>query len=79
MLDPEQIAAIEAGIDGITLITDIAAYIEQIDMVNGETQPVNPDEEVESPVTVENIVTHVRYYNGETYQEWLSRFINENI
>lgn len=79
MLTPEEIEELLDGFPYLTIKTDVAAYVNEINDVNGESATVNPDDDVESPVTVENIGTHVRYYNGETYQEWLSRFTNENV
>ncbi len=75
VLEDYEIETIEDGISGITITIVIEAYINLIDDVNGEGY--GGAEEVEE-VTLENIDEHLLYYNGETYDEYLSGYANEN-
>ena len=53
----------------------IEAFINLIDQVNNEAY--SGVEEVEA-VTLENIAEHLEYYNGETYDEYLAGYAEEN-
>ena len=70
-----EINAIEQGISGITIIFAVESYIDLIDQINGEVY--GGAEEVET-VTLENIAEHLYYYNGETYDEYLARYAEDN-
>ena len=70
-----EIEAIEQGISEITIFVVIEAFINLIDQVNNEAY--GGVEEVET-VTLENIAEHLVYYNGETYDEYLANYAEEN-
>lgn len=70
-----EIEAIEQGISEITIFVVIEAFINLIDQVNNEAY--GGVEEVET-VTLENIAEHLVYYNGETYDEYLAAYAEEN-
>lgn len=70
-----EIEAIEKGISEITIFVVIEAFINLINQVNNEAY--SGVEEVEA-VTLENIAEHLEYYNGETYDEYLAGYAEEN-
>ena len=70
-----EITAIEEGISEISILVVIEAYIDLIDDVNGEGY--GGAEEVDN-VTLDNIAEHLEYYNGETYDEYLANYAEEN-
>ena len=70
-----EIEAIEQGISEITIFVVIEAFINLIDQVNNEAY--GGVEEVEA-VTLENIAEHLVYYNGETYDEYLAGYAEDN-
>ncbi len=70
-----EIEAIEQGISEITVFVVIEAFINLIEQVNNEAY--GGVEEVET-VTLENIAEHLEYYNGETYDEYLAEYAEEN-
>ena len=70
-----EIEAIEQGISEITIFVVIEAFINLINQVNNEAY--SGVEEVEA-VTLENIAEHLEYYNGETYDEYLAGYAEEN-
>lgn len=70
-----EIEAIEQGISEITIFVVIEAFINLIDQVNNEAY--GGAEEVET-ITLENIAEHLGYYNGETYDEYLAAYAEEN-
>ena len=70
-----EIEAIEQGISEITIFVVIEAFINLIDQVNNEAY--GGVEEVET-VTLENITEHLEYYNGETYDEYLAGYAEDN-
>lgn len=74
--DLETMTAIESGITGLTILIVIEAYAALIDEVNGEGY--GGAEEVDE-VTLENIGDHLLYYNGETYDEYLASYANDNM
>ena len=67
--EQSQIASIEAAIDGITLATVIEAYIDLIDTVNAE---FFGGVATVDTVTLDNIGSHLQYYNGESYDEYVA-------
>ena len=69
------VTRINNGILGITLTIVVEAFVNTIDEVNGETY--NGTSEVET-VTLDNIGDHLRYYNGESYEEYVERTAEEN-
>lgn len=71
----EMVERIENGILGITLVLVVEAFVNTIDEVNGETY--NGTSEVET-ITLDNIGDHLRYYNGESYEEYVQRTAEEN-
>lgn len=67
--EQEDIAAIEKGIEGITLFVYILAYIHNISWyLGGEYSPIGGDDPTE-----DNINEWYSYYNGETYDEYANR------
>ena len=74
--DLETMTAIENGITGLSILIVIEAYAALIDEVNGEGY--GGAEEVDE-VTLENIGDHLLYYNGETYDEYLASYANDNM
>ncbi|WP_304419006.1 hypothetical protein [Muribaculum intestinale] len=71
----EMVERIQNGILGITLILVVEAFVNTIDEVNGENY--NGTAEVDT-VTLDNIGDHLRYYNGESYEEYVQRTAEEN-
>lgn len=76
ILEDYELTAITAGIAEIELQAVIEAFITLVDEVNGEAY--SSDEEV-SEVTTETIGEHLLYYNGETYDEYLAAYAEENM
>ena len=70
-----EIEAIEEGISEITILVVIDAYIDLIEQVNNEAY--GGAAEVET-VTLDNIAEHLEYYNGETYDEYLAQYAEDN-
>lgn len=75
ILDTAEISRIEAAVEGLSLHTVIDAFIELIDRINVEF--FSGDPEVDT-VSLDNIGSHLVYYNGETYQEYLARMAEDN-
>ena len=75
ILEDYEIEALENGISEMTILVVIEAYIDLIDDVNAEGY--GGSEEV-GTVTLDNIGDHLLYYNGETYEEYLSNYAREN-
>lgn len=75
ILEDYEIEALENGISEMTILVVIEAYIDLIDDVNAEGY--GGAEEVEN-VTLDNIDEHLLYYNGETYEQYLSGYADEN-
>jgi len=75
ILDQSEIEEMESAIEGLSLHTVIEAFIELVDIVNAEY--FSADSEVET-VTLDNIGSHLVYYNGETYEEYLARIAESN-
>lgn len=71
----EMVERIENGIIGITLVLVVEAFVNTIDEVNAESY--NGTSEVDT-ITLDNIGEHLRYYNGETYEEYVQRTADEN-
>lgn len=61
--------------DGFTVELVVEAFTNAMDEVNAET--FNGPAEVET-VDMDNILDHIRYYNGETAEEALARMEDEN-
>ena len=70
------IEAIRNGFEGLTVSTIIDAYIKIIDWFNNESYGGEPYYE---EVTLDNVGEIIDYYNGETYEEYLQRFAEENM
>lgn len=75
--DDTEVKAIEEGITGITIIIALEAYIRFVDdeLTCGETSDAP---EVDT-VTLDNISTHLQYFNGETYDDYLRHFEEDNM
>ena len=71
-----EIESLESGFDGLVIFTVIDAYIDLIDWFNNESYGGEPYYE---NVTLDNINEILEYYNGETYEEYLERFAEENM
>lgn len=70
ILDSSELQRIESGIEGITVDIIVEAYINAIDEVNGEYY--SGAAEVDT-INLDNIDTHLLYYNGETAEEYVQR------
>ena len=70
-----EIEAIEQGISEISILVVLEAYIDLIEQVNNEAY--GGASEVET-ITLDNIADHLEYYNGETYDEYLANYAEEN-
>lgn len=75
ILEDYEIEAIENGISEITVLVVIDAFIDLIEDINGEGY--SGEDEV-GEVTLGNVGEHLLYYNGETYDEYLSSYADEN-
>lgn len=75
--DDTEVKAIEEGITGITIVIALEAYIRFVDdeLTCGETSDTP---EVDT-VTLDNISTHLQYFNGETYDDYLRHFEEDNM
>lgn len=75
--DDTEVSAIEEGITGISIVIALEAYIRFVDdeLTCGETSDAP---EVDT-VTLDNIGTHLQYFNGETYEDYLQHFGEENM
>lgn len=76
VIENSDIEAIRNGFEGLTVSTIIDAYIKIIDWFNAEAyggEPYYPE------VTLDNVGEIIDYYNGETYEEYLQRFAEENM
>lgn len=76
VIENSDIEAIRNGFEGLTVNTIIDAYIKIIDWFNAEAyggEPYYPD------VTLDNVGEIIDYYNGETYEEYLQRYVEENM
>lgn len=73
--DQSDIDELEENIEGLTIFTALDAFIELIDKVNGEYYSGDPEVET---VTLDSIASHLVYYNGETYDEYIARISEEN-
>lgn len=71
-----QILEIENAIDGIDIITVIDAYITLINEINNES--FGGESEVEN-ISLDNIDEHLLYYNGETYDEYLTTLVQADL
>ncbi len=71
-----EIESLESGIDGLVILTVIDAYIDLINWFNNESYGGEP---YYDNVTLDNINEVLEYYNGETYEEYLERFAEDNM
>lgn len=71
-----EIESLESGIDGLVIFTVIDAYIDLINWFNNESYGGEP---YYDNVTLDNINEVLEYYNGETYEEYLERFAEDNM
>ena len=76
VIENSDIEAIRNGFEGLTVSTIIDAYIKIIDWFNNESYGGEPYYE---EVTLDNVGEIIDYYNGETYEEYLQRFVEENM
>lgn len=70
ILESSELQRIESGIEGISLDIVVEAYVNAIDEVNGEYYSGAPEVDT---VTLDNIGEHLKYYNGETAEEYVQR------
>lgn len=70
ILESSELQRIEADIEGISLDIVVEAYVNAIDEVNGEYYSGAPEV---GTVTLDNIGEHLKYYNGETAEEYVQR------
>lgn len=70
--DSNELDIIVAGInpDGFSVVLVVEAYVNAIDEVNGEYYSGAPEVDT---VTLDNIGEHLKYYNGETAEEYVQR------
>lgn len=71
----EMVTKIENGINGITIVLVVEAFVSAIDEVNAAMYSGQPEVDT---VTLDNVGEHIAYYNGETYEEYLARIADEN-
>ena len=76
ILDEADILSLESSFEGLSIHTVIEAYIELVDAVNAEYYSADPEVDT---VTLDNIASHLVYYNGETYEEYLARVAEDNL
>ena len=74
--ETDEIESLESGIDGLVILTVIDAYIDLINWFNNESYGGEP---YYNNVTLDNINEVLEYYNGETYEEYLERFAEDNM
>ena len=77
ILEQYEIDAIEAGIDGITIVEGLGAYIGIVNEVNAESFTGNADADI--AVTIDNVGDYIKEYNRETYAEYLENYATENM
>lgn len=70
ILESSELQRIESGIEGISLDIVVEAYVNAIDEVNGEYYSGAPEVDT---VTLDNIGEHLKYYNGESAEEYVQR------
>lgn len=75
LLPSEDVATITNGIEGLTVVIGLEAYIDRIDEVNAATYSGAPEV---GEVNFDNIGDHLLYYNGETYEEYVARVAEAN-
>lgn len=75
LLPSEDVATITNGIEGLTVVIGLEAYIDRIDEVNAATYSGAPEV---GEVNFDNIGDHLLYYNGETYEEYVARIAEAN-
>ena len=77
ILEEYEIAAIEAGIEGITIVEGLSAYVGIVNEVNAESYSGDADADIDV-ITIENVGDYIYEYNRETYDEYLENFATEN-
>ena len=77
ILEQYEIDAIEAGIDGITIVEGLNAYVGIVNEVNAESFTGNADADI--AVTIDNVGDYIKEYNRETYAEYLENYATENM
>lgn len=77
ILEQYEIDAIEAGIDGITIVEGLGAYVGIVNEVNAESFTGNADADI--AVTIDNVGDYIKEYNCETYAEYLENYATENM
>ena len=77
ILEQYEIDAIEAGIDGITIVEGLGAYVGIVNEVNAESFTGNADADI--AVTIDNVGDYIKEYNRETYEEYLENYATENM
>ena len=75
--EQEDIDLITKSITGITVVLALAAYINLVDdELNCESMSDEPEVDT---VTMDNIASHLQYFNGETYEEFTKHYREENM
>lgn len=78
ILEQYEIEAVEAGIEGITIIEGLAAYIGVVNEVNAGSYSGDADTDI-AEITLDNVGEYIKEYNSETYEEYLTAFATENM
>lgn len=76
VIENDELEALKAYFDGLKITMSLSAFISEIDKFNAESyggEPFYPE------ITLDNINDVLHYYNGETYEEYLERFAEENM
>lgn len=76
VIENDELEALKAYFDGLKITMSLSAFINEIDKFNAESyggEPFYPE------ITLDNINDVLHYYNGETYEEYLERFAEENM
>lgn len=75
--DADMLSTILNGInpDGFSVVIVVEAFTNEMDAICCETYSGEPEVD---EVSYGNIADHIRYFNGETYQEWMKRQEEEN-
>lgn len=76
VIDNEELESLKAYFDGLRIIMSLSAFINEIDNFNSEAYGGEP---YYLEVTLDNINEVLEYYNGETYEEYLERFAEDNM
>ncbi len=76
VIENEELESLKAYFDGLKITMSLSAFINEIDKFNSESYGGEP---YYNEITLENINEVLEYYNGESYNEYLERFIEENM